>query len=134
LIRVLAVTSILLPLYFLPAILGWRKRDGVSICVLDLLFGWTAVGWIVALVWAVSPELQLGTSGGMANATPSNSRRCHMCGKYSGAQAMCCPHCGTAFVPEKLRTAVRASVPHTEGGPSSPEEAPTSIAANLRND
>jgi hypothetical protein len=47
-----------------------------------------------------------------------------MCGKYSGADAICCPHCGTAFVPEELRTAVSARLPLTEVGPSSPEEAP----------
>jgi hypothetical protein len=105
LLRVLALTSILLPLCFLPAILGRRKRHGVSIFVLDLFLGWTVIGWVVALVWAVSPELQLNPSVRAVNATSSNFRRCHMCGKYSGAEAMCCPHCGTAFVPQQLRTA-----------------------------
>ena len=45
-------------LYFLPAILafGRSKRDAVSILVLNLFLGWTAMGWIIALVWALKAE------------------------------------------------------------------------------
>jgi hypothetical protein len=41
--------------YFLPSIIAAArsKRDLVSILVLNLLLGWTAVGWVVALVWAL---------------------------------------------------------------------------------
>jgi hypothetical protein len=42
-------------LYFLPSILALarNKRDTVSIFVLNFLLGWTAIGWVVALVWAL---------------------------------------------------------------------------------
>lgn len=45
-------------LYFLPAIIafGRSKRDAVSILVLNLLLGWTAIGWVVALVWALKAD------------------------------------------------------------------------------
>ena len=43
---------LLLVLYFLPTIVGCRKRNAPAICVLNLLLGWTILGWIVALVWA----------------------------------------------------------------------------------
>jgi hypothetical protein len=41
--------------YFLPSIIAAArsKQDLVSILVLNLLLGWTAVGWVVALVWAL---------------------------------------------------------------------------------
>ena len=39
-------------LYFLPAIIANEKRQGCAIGVLNLLLGWTIIGWVVALVWA----------------------------------------------------------------------------------
>lgn len=39
-------------LYFLPALVGMRKRNSGAIFILNLLLGWTALGWIIALVWA----------------------------------------------------------------------------------
>jgi len=41
-------------LYFLPTIVarGNHKLDTGAIFVLNLLTGWTFVGWVVALVWA----------------------------------------------------------------------------------
>ena len=45
-------------LYFLPAIIAFArsKRDALSIFVLNLFLGWTAVGWIIALVWALKHD------------------------------------------------------------------------------
>jgi hypothetical protein len=46
-------------LYFLPAIIAFArsKRDAVSILVLNFLLGWTAVGWVIALVWALKNDV-----------------------------------------------------------------------------
>ncbi|HME60886.1 MAG TPA: superinfection immunity protein [Candidatus Binatia bacterium] len=51
-------------LYFLPtgiAIIRSTQR-GVSIFLVNLLFGWTILGWIVALIWAVKekPRIWVG--------------------------------------------------------------------------
>ena len=45
-------------LYFLPSIiaLARQKRDLLSIVLLNLFLGWTAIGWIVALIWAVKVD------------------------------------------------------------------------------
>jgi hypothetical protein len=42
-------------LYFLPTLVafGRGKRDAGAIFVLNFLLGWTAVGWVIALVWAL---------------------------------------------------------------------------------
>ncbi len=40
--------------YFIPALVGRNHRQASSITLLNLLLGWTLVGWIVALVWAAS--------------------------------------------------------------------------------
>lgn len=44
--------------YFLPTIVaGLRhKRNTASIFLLNLLAGWTFVGWVVAIVWAATED------------------------------------------------------------------------------
>jgi hypothetical protein len=41
-----------LTLYFLPSIVGRKKKNSDAIMVLNLFLGWTFVGWVVALCWA----------------------------------------------------------------------------------
>jgi hypothetical protein len=45
-------------MYFLPTILAAArsKRDAGAIFVLNLFLGWTFLGWIVALVWALKHD------------------------------------------------------------------------------
>jgi hypothetical protein len=53
---------LMLALYFFPTIIALirRKPNAGAILVLNFFLGWTFIGWIVALVWAVSgnPEPQ----------------------------------------------------------------------------
>ena len=42
--------------YFLPSWIGTKKRNSTSIFLLNLLLGWSVVGWVVALVWATTKE------------------------------------------------------------------------------
>ncbi len=46
-------------LYFLPTIIAFasNKRDTTSILLLNFFLGWTAIGWIIALVWAVKQDV-----------------------------------------------------------------------------
>ena len=43
-------------LYFVPAIVGKDKSNAKAIFALNLLLGWTFVGWVIALVWALTKE------------------------------------------------------------------------------
>ncbi len=45
--------------YFLPSILAFArsKRDTAAIVLLNLFLGWTMIGWVVALVWAVKTDV-----------------------------------------------------------------------------
>jgi hypothetical protein len=45
--------------YFLPSIIAFArsKRDAVSILVLNFFLGWTAIGWVIALVWALKTDI-----------------------------------------------------------------------------
>jgi hypothetical protein len=42
--------------YFLPTIAGWKKKNAVSIFVVNLFLGWTLIGWVVALAWGLSKD------------------------------------------------------------------------------
>jgi hypothetical protein len=47
--------------YFLPSIVAFArsKRDILSIVLLNFFLGWTMIGWIIALVWAVKADVPL---------------------------------------------------------------------------
>ncbi len=44
--------------YFLPSIIAknGEKCDRAAIFVLNLFLGWTLVGWVLALAWAVTTD------------------------------------------------------------------------------
>jgi hypothetical protein len=44
-----------LALYFLPALIagGRHLLERTAITLLNLFLGWTFIGWIVALIWAI---------------------------------------------------------------------------------
>jgi Superinfection immunity protein len=46
-------------MYFLPSIiaLARNKRDIAAILLLNFFLGWTMIGWVVALVWAVKADV-----------------------------------------------------------------------------
>ena len=43
-------------IYFLPAIVAKDKKDRKAIMVLNFFLGWTLIGWVAALIWAVKEE------------------------------------------------------------------------------
>lgn len=49
------VFIISLILYFLPTIIAVRRRHRnlLPIILVNIFLGWTFVGWIVALIWAI---------------------------------------------------------------------------------
>lgn len=49
------VALVLLCIYFVPTIVASSRKhaDQNAILVLNLFLGWTFVGWVIALVWAV---------------------------------------------------------------------------------
>ena len=64
----LALAIVVFALYFLPTIVAeYREHANSSaIFVLNILLGWTFIGWVIALVWAYTDnsktkDLQLKT-------------------------------------------------------------------------
>jgi hypothetical protein len=59
-----SVVLLVLTLYFIPSIVAIsNKRQVAAIIALNVLLGWTLIGWIVALVWALTnkPESAIAT-------------------------------------------------------------------------
>ncbi|HEY5391970.1 MAG TPA: superinfection immunity protein [Hanamia sp.] len=53
LIFLLIIVSVL---YFLPTIIGFKKKNATAIFILNLFLGWTFIGWVVALVWSFTKD------------------------------------------------------------------------------
>jgi CHASE2 domain-containing sensor protein len=49
-------TVILAALYLLPTYIAYRRNhdNRVPIMVINLLFGWSLIGWVAALAWSLT--------------------------------------------------------------------------------
>ena len=77
-------------MYFLPTILARHKEDFMGIFLVNLLAGWTVIGWFVALIWACSGERYIPVRMVPAGA----GRYCSQCGTLSASGAHYCSMCG----------------------------------------
>lgn len=93
----LMAVFVFFPLYFLPTFLARNKRRRVPIIVLNILLGWTLLGWVGALIWVLadSPREPI--------AQPA-SILCSSCGKYTLAGTQFCSNCGHSLSVGALAT------------------------------
>lgn len=90
-------------LYFLPAFLARNKSNFTAILLVNLFLGWTFIGWIVALIWALSSDsqrpaaAQQPAASAPRQAAPSAAFFCSTCGKPNAAGARFCSSCGAAL-------------------------------------
>lgn len=47
--------------YLLPALIASQRKHANStpICLVNILFGWTLLGWVVALIWATTSNVKV---------------------------------------------------------------------------
>jgi hypothetical protein len=77
-------------LYFLPALIGRHKTDAMGIFIVNLLFGWTVIGWVIALIWACAAERYVP----VRFVPVTSGRFCCQCGGLSPYGAHFCAACG----------------------------------------
>jgi Superinfection immunity protein len=90
--------------YFLPTFIAFsrNKSNKISILLLNVFLGWTLVGWIVALIWAVSnnenntnviinQQLNNGFNTGKSNEL--ELKKCPACAEEIKLEAKKCKHC-----------------------------------------
>ncbi len=81
---------ILIPIYLLPSFIAFRRShtNGVAILLLNLLLGWTALGWIAALIWsATGVQKKLG-----------KTKVCQYCAEVIKNEAKVCRYCGKDLI------------------------------------
>ncbi len=80
--------------YFLPAIVASQRRhpNTIGIFILNLFLGWSVVGWVASLVWAVSGPR--GDDTGYPRVNNQPTKRCPACAEEILVAARKCKHCG----------------------------------------
>ncbi|MFK3815080.1 superinfection immunity protein [Pseudomonas sp. NPDC089407] len=64
-------------IYFIPTMVAGKRGhpSGTAIFLLNLLAGWTFIGWLVALVWAASAFSQDAAPTAAASPSPAEGDR-----------------------------------------------------------
>ena len=70
-VLLMAAFIVAMAIYALPALLAWSMGcpQRVAITLVDLLLGWTILGWIAALIWVI-----LSGNGGSFDEDPPPRR------------------------------------------------------------
>jgi hypothetical protein len=100
-------------IYFLPTFVASNRKhvNGTSIFLVNLLLGWTFLGWVAALVWASSANTKKPT-GKVQPGSVTGDRSCPFCAETIKNAAIKCKHCGAdieAVKPPQLKAGWVAS-------------------------
>jgi RsiW-degrading membrane proteinase PrsW (M82 family) len=103
---------LIVTLYFLPSIVAAsrKKQNTTAIFAVNFFLGWTFLGWVVALVWALTADpapptqqfVSVAVHPGVGSALPQTSAffTCSSCGRNYQAVGIFCPYCGAAKRPQ----------------------------------
>jgi hypothetical protein len=82
-------------LYFLPSIIAMnrRHRNISAITTVNLVLGWTGIGWLWALIWSMT------NNTGESDPTPHTHMKCPDCAELIKREALVCKHCGRKITP-----------------------------------
>ena len=83
--------------YLLPAIIAGQRGhpSHTAIAVLNIVLGWTLIGWFLALIWSLTGP------GKPAPAIIQDTHvKCPDCAELVLADARVCKHCGCKLIPD----------------------------------
>ena len=92
-------------LYFIPTFVAFgRDKSGKEIIlILNIVLGWTLLGWIFLLIWAFSVDTeQLQSAAGESRLYRLSrecmpQKECTQCGSQIDYDCSSCPNCGHRF-------------------------------------
>lgn len=90
-------------IYFLPTFVASNRKhvNFTSIFLVNLILGWTFLGWVAALVWASSANTEKPAEKCAPGLTVSGDRSCPYCAETIKSAAIKCKHCGADVEPVK---------------------------------
>lgn len=90
-------------IYFLPTFVASSRKhvNFTSIFLVNLLLGWTFLGWVAALVWASSANTENPAEKSAQGLVVSGDRACPYCAETIKSAAIKCKHCGADVEPVK---------------------------------
>lgn len=96
-------------MYLAPAMVAVARSNPkmMPIAILNLLLGWTVLGWVGALVWAYSSTSVVGPVTQAQVGTDAAMRACPFCAEPVRKEAIKCKHCGSDIA----QTAARLGAP-----------------------
>jgi hypothetical protein len=96
----------LIIVYMLPTCIALlrKKQSVLAIGMVNFFLGWSVIGWIATLIWALTadpPQVVYATPVNVA--IPPAGDFCPACGKFSHADGRFCPQCGQPIQRERVR-------------------------------
>jgi hypothetical protein len=98
-----AVVALLIgvTIYFIPAMVGQHRHHARAIFVLNvlnILLRWTIIGWVGALIWAMTAETaDSGQTQFIRRVCADPDKKCPDCAELVKADARKCRFCGYLF-------------------------------------
>lgn len=71
-----------------------KHKSAGAIGALNLFLGWTVIGWLAALIWSFTGNIE------DTSVTPNSHVKCPDCAELVKREAKVCKHCGCKLIPQ----------------------------------
>ena len=94
--EILFIILVLFVPYFIPSIIARNKMNFTGILLLNIFLGWTFLGWVGALIWAITdktPAEYQRLNNSVKQPDSAYKHKCRHCGFESYEKTTFCPVC-----------------------------------------